>query len=95
MLADLDLVPPRVQSGNPYKTWAVQVSAITSKEVADELMKQLKTAGYDVYIVQPEVKGRIYHRVRIGHFMAREEAEPLRQALSRHEAYRDAYLATD
>lgn len=95
ILAHLDSVPPPVQSGNPYKTWAVQVSAITSKEVADELMKQLKTAGYDVYLVQAEVKGRIYHRVRIGHFTAREEAESLRQALSRHEVYRDAYLATD
>ena len=95
ILADLDSVPPPVQSGNFYKTWTVQVSAITSKEVADELMKQLKTAGYDVYVVQAEVKGRIYHRVRIGHFTAREEAEPLRQALSRHEAYRDAYLASD
>lgn len=45
--------------------------------------------------IQIQVKSLIYHRVRIGHFRVREEAEPLRQALRRQEACRDAYLATD
>jgi cell division septation protein DedD len=79
----------------PNKMWSVQVSAITSKETADRLMQDLKSEGYNVYIVRAEIRGQTYHRVRIGRFSAREEAEPVRQSLSRHEAYQDAYLAAD
>jgi len=86
--------PPLV-SRHPSKTWSVQVSAITSKEIADRLMQDLKSEGYDVYVVRAEIQGQTYHRVRVGRFSAREEAEPVRQSLSRHQAYRDAYLAAD
>ena len=89
--------PPVRPTQNPKsnKNWSVQVSATPSKEIADKLVQQLKSEGYAVYVVQAEVKGQIYHRVRIGPFSAREEAEPVRQSLTRHEAYRDAYLASE
>jgi len=83
------------QREEPNKTWSVQVSATTSKEIADKLARRLKYEGYAVYVVQAEVKGQTYHRVRIGPFSVREEAEPVRESLTRHEVYRDAYLATD
>lgn len=83
------------QSPKSNKNWSVQVSATPSKEIADKLVQQLKSEGYAVYVVQAEVKGQIYHRVRIGPFSAREEAEPVRQSLTRQEAYRDAYLASE
>lgn len=82
------------QNGNP-KTWSVQVSATASEEPAGKLAEQLGSEGYAVYVIPAEVKGQRYHRVRIGPFRAREEAEPVLQLLSRHEAYRDAYLASD
>jgi cell division septation protein DedD len=82
------------QNGNP-KTWSVQVSATVSEEPAGKLAQQLGSEGYAVYVIQAEVKGQRYHRVRIGPFSAREEAEPVLQLLSRDEAYRDAYLAND
>ncbi|HLO00950.1 MAG TPA: SPOR domain-containing protein [Pyrinomonadaceae bacterium] len=93
--AEMDLIAPPVQSEKPNKTWSVQVSAKTSKETADKLAQQLKSEGYTVYVVPAEVKGQTYHRVRIGPFSAQEEAESVRQSLTRHDAYRDAYLATD
>src|ERR1044071_4311921 len=71
----------------PSKTWSVQVSAITSKEIADRLMQDLKSEGYDVYVVRAEIQAQTYHRVRVGRFSTREEAEPVRQSLSRHQAY--------
>ena len=74
---------------------SVQVSTKTSKETAHKLAQQLKSKGYAVYVVQAEVKGQTYHRVRIGPFSAQEEAESVRQSLTRHDAYRDAYLAID
>ena len=85
--------PP--QSGKLNKTWSVQVSATPAKEIANGLAQQLKSEGYSVYIIQAEVKGQTYHRVRIGPFSAREQAESVRQSLARHESYRDAFLATD
>ena len=85
--------PP--QGGKPIKTWSVQVSATASEEIANRLAQQLKSEGYVVYVVQAEVKGHTYHRVRIGPFNAREQAESMRQSLARRDMYRDAYVIID
>jgi len=77
------------------KKWSVQISAAPAKESADTLVQRLKANGYDGYVVQAEVKGQTYYRVRVGRFDAREEAESVRQSLARQEGYRDAYLTGD
>jgi cell division septation protein DedD len=82
-------------SANLSKKWSVQIAAVPAKDTADNLIQQLKTKGYDSYLVQAEVKGQTYYRVRVGHFDAREKAEAVRQSLARQEGYRDAYLASD
>jgi cell division septation protein DedD len=82
-------------SGNSSKKWSVQIAAAPAKDIADTLVQQLKAKGYDSYSVQAEVKGQTYHRVRVGHFDAREKAEAVRQSLAREEGYRDAYLTGD
>jgi hypothetical protein len=74
------------------KQWSVQISAAPAKDVAETLVQQLKAKGYDGYMVQAEVKGQTYYRVRVGHFTARDQAESVRQSLVRQEEYRDAYL---
>jgi cell division septation protein DedD len=89
---------PQTQSAkttNLDKKWSVQISAVPAKETADSLVQQLKAKGFDSYLVQTDVKGQTYYRVRVGHFDAREEAEALRQSLARQESYRDAYLTGD
>jgi cell division septation protein DedD len=80
------------ESGNK---WSVQISAAPSKDIAANLVQRLKTNGHEGYIVQAEVKGQTYFRVRIGHFAAQEEADSLRQMLAREEGYSDAFLARD
>jgi cell division septation protein DedD len=82
-------------STNLSKKWSVQISATPAKDIADTLVQRLKDKGYDGYVVQAEVKGLTYYRVRVGHFAAREEAESVRQSLARQEDYRDAYLTGD
>ena len=79
-------------SANLSKKWSVQISAAPAKDVADGLVQRLKAKGYDSYLVQAEVKGQTYYRVRVGHFAARDQAESVRQSLVRQEEYRDAYL---
>jgi cell division septation protein DedD len=76
------------------KTWSVQISAAPTKNVADELVQQLKAKGYDGYVVEANVKGQTYYRVRVGHFASREAAEPGRQSFARQN-YPDAYIAGD
>jgi cell division septation protein DedD len=82
-------------SANLSKNWSVQISAAPVKDIADTLIQQLKAKGYDGYMVQAEVKGQTYYRVRVGHFDTRERAESVRQSLARQEGYRDAYLTGD
>jgi len=83
------------ESANLSKKWSVQISAAPAKDIADTLVQRLKDKGYDGYVVQAEVKGQTYYRVRVGHFAAREEAESVRQSLARQEGYRDPYLTGD
>lgn len=84
-----------VESADLSKKWSVQISAAPAKDVADTLVQRLKAKGYDAYVVQAEVKGQTYHRVRVGRFNARAEAEPIRHSLALQEGYRDAYLTGD
>jgi cell division septation protein DedD len=83
------------ESGNLSKKWSVQISSVPAKDIADTLVERLKAKGYDGYVVQANVKGQTYYRVRVGHFDARADAESVRQSLARQEGYRDAYLAGD
>jgi septal ring-binding cell division protein DamX len=82
-------------TADSIKKWSVQISAVPAKAVADSLADRLIANGYDGYVIQAEIKGQTYYRVRVGHFDAREEAESARQSLSRQEGYRDAYLTGD
>ncbi len=82
-------------SANPSKKWSVQISAAPAKDIADGLVQRLMAKGYDSYLVQAEVKGQTYYRVRVGHFAARDQAESVRQSLVHQEEYRDAYITGD
>jgi DedD protein len=77
------------------KKWSVQISAAPAKDIAETLVQQLKAKGYGGYMVQAEVKGQTYYRVRVGHFDARDQAESARQSLARQEGYREAFLTGD
>jgi cell division septation protein DedD len=83
------------ETANLSKKWSVQVSAAPAKDIADTVVQRLKTEGYDGYVVQAQVKGQPYYRVRLGHFDSRAKAESVRQSLTRQEGYRDAYLTHD
>jgi cell division septation protein DedD len=80
------------ESADLSKKWSVQISAAPAKDIAGTLVQRLKANGYDGYVVQAEVKGQPYYRVRVGPFTTQEEAESVRKSLARQEGYRDAYL---
>ena len=86
---------PAADNAEISKKWSVQISAAPARDVADTLAERLKSAGYDSYVVQAQVKGQIFYRVRVGPLAAQDEAETLRQSLARQEGYRDAFLTND
>ncbi|HXV49295.1 MAG TPA: SPOR domain-containing protein [Candidatus Binatia bacterium] len=77
------------------KKWSVQISAAPAKDIADALAERLTSSGYNSYVVQAHVNGQTYFRVRVGHVADHEEAESLRQSLTREQGYRDAFLVRD
>jgi DedD protein len=86
---------PAAGNGETSKKWSVQISAAPARDVADTLAERLKSAGYESYVVQAQVKGQTFYRVRVGPLDAHDEAETLRQSLAGQEGYRDAFLAND
>jgi cell division septation protein DedD len=61
----------------PFReAWTVQVSSFRSRALADELRGRLASKGFDAYLVSLTTEdGRVRHRVRVGGFSTRTEAE--------------------
>jgi cell division septation protein DedD len=56
--------------------WTVQVSSFRSRALAEELRARLAARGFDAYLVSmSSEEGRVRHRVRVGAFATRAEAE--------------------
>ena len=56
--------------------WTVQVSSFRSRTLAEELRAKLAVRGFDAYLVSMTTEdGRVRHRVRVGGFVAKGDAE--------------------
>jgi len=73
--------------------WTVQASATTDINDAKVLLDRLKAKGYDAFIVEAEVKGHNWYRIRVGNLPIRQEAEALGKTLQSKEGFRDAFIA--
>jgi len=78
----------------PSGRFTVQVAASQDSEKAERTAAQLQRLGYDSYIVQARIRGKVYFRVRVGHFARRVDADKLRVAIV-GEGYSDAYVTTN
>jgi len=76
----------------PMKAWAVQVKAAPDKPSADAWVNRLKSKGYDAFVVEADIRGKTWYRVRVGSFDTRQDAEKLRKVLEVEEGLADAYL---
>ena len=72
-------------SGAVPPGFAVQVAASRSKSDAENLVKQLGSRGYRVFLVTPEYAkaGDNLYRVQVGPFATREDAEKARDKLTK------------
>jgi cell division septation protein DedD len=74
--------------------WSVQLGSYAEKKVAASLVKKLKDKGYDAYVTVTDVKGKELHRVRVGRFEQRAEAEKLRETLKTAEKLERAVVTS-
>jgi cell division septation protein DedD len=74
-----------VPSGPVPAGLAVQVAASRSRSDAENLVKQLGSRGYRVFLVTPEYAkaGDNLYRVQVGPFATREDAEKARDKLTK------------
>ena len=63
---------PRPGSRGGY---AVQLAAFPTSAEADSLAAVVRTAGAQVYTMEVEVRGETWHRVRVGRFSRRADAQ--------------------
>ena len=82
---------PASAAGGP---WSVQLGAYAEKKVATSFAKKLKDKGYDAYVTAVSVKGKEWHRLRVGHLEQRAEAERLRQTLKTVEKQEQAIVTS-
>jgi DedD protein len=80
---------PRGASGSPATAapapkggkFAVQAAAPASETAARELVERLRKGGFTVYTEKIETKDGVRHRVRIGPYATRDDAEKARARL--------------
>lgn len=63
------------------KTWALNVVSTTDPKLAFDIMRRLQTTDHTVYTYKFTTQGKDWHRVRLGFFATREEAEKANQRL--------------
>lgn len=65
--------------------YSVQVGAFRDPARANGLASQLRSKGYRVYLLTTEVRGELFHRVRVGMYESRQEAQRILDKLKEQE----------
>jgi cell division protein FtsN len=61
-------------AGKKSRRFTLQMKAFSRKAEADGFAERLRRNGHDVRVEENEVRGRIWHRVRLGSFEGWDEA---------------------
>jgi len=76
------------------KGWSVQANSYPDAKSANDLVDRLKNKGYNAFVTEANVKGKVWYRVRIGRFGSREEADKTVAALKGNEELGKAFATT-
>ena len=76
-------------------SWTVQVRASTQRGEANDVLGRLKARGYDAFLAETDIKGRMWYRVRVGNFANQQQAEFMEKKLRAKEGLRDAFVANN
>ena len=67
----------------PGKRLTIQIASYKDSGDADKMITRLKEKGYSAYKASADVGGKAWHRIRIGYFKDKTEAEPIQQRLKK------------
>jgi DedD protein len=73
--------PPAPSTAGKGGQFAIQIAAPASEKAARDLADRLKKAGFTAYTEKVETKEGARHRVRVGPYASREDAEKARARL--------------
>jgi cell division protein FtsN len=76
-------------------SWSVQVTAFQNKDDAMHMASKLEGEGYSAFVVSGQVKGKTWHRVRVGRYASKEQAMQALQKLKDVDRYRNAIITRD
>jgi len=80
---------PQAMTG-PY-VWALNLISVSTQPAAESVVRKLGREGVTVEIIQVNVKGKRFYRVRIANLTSRQEAIDARAKLG--DNYRDAWIS--
>ncbi len=72
--------PPEIQ---PKIIYCVHSGSFLDKTYAEEEIEKLKTAGYSPYIIEADINGKHWYRVRVKRFYERADAEKFIEELKK------------
>jgi cell division septation protein DedD len=81
------------ESKESGKGWTVQVNAFPDERSAKTWVDRLKNKGYNAYVNEVNVKGKIWYRVRVGQYGTREEAKKVEESLKTKENYTKSFIS--
>ena len=76
------------------KPWTVQVNAFPDEKSAKTWVDRLRDKGYNAYLSESRIQGRVWYRVRVGRFESREEAEKTQESLKKKEHLAKAFATS-
>ncbi len=86
--------PAEADAKESRRPWTVQVNAFPEEKSAKTLVDRLRDKGYNAYLSESRIEGRVWYRVRVGRFESRDEAEKTQESLKRKEHLAKAFATS-
>jgi cell division septation protein DedD len=86
--------PSEADAKESRRPWTVQVNAFPDEKSAKTWVDRLRDKGYNAYLSESRIQGRVWYRVRVGHFETRDEAEKTQDSLKRKEHLAKAFATS-
>ncbi len=85
VLANGNPATKQTAEANKNRKFTLQMKAFSKQEDADKLAEKLRRNGHDVRVEAAEVRGRTWHRVRVGVFGNWDDALAAKEAFEKQE----------
>lgn len=86
--------PAEADAKESRRPWTVQVNAFPEEKSAKTWVDRLRDKGYNAYLSESRIQGRVWYRVRVGRFESRDEAEKTQESLKRKEHLAKAFATS-